>query len=163
MSTSARRQKPPRGRLLSYLRERSALDERLPEQLDLFRRERLGLEHLELRDLAEDAERGLEIGILEDAEVLPRAHDCEEALDSPALVLDDLVDLVEVLGGLLEVLPRDRRDPEEPDIGEHASPHYLGASLCARAGGLALPRRSVTSARSRGRTAQNYGCRRASC
>jgi hypothetical protein len=84
----------------------SALDERLPEHLDLLCGERLGLEHLELRDLAEDAERGLEIGILEDAEILPRAHDCEEALDRAALVLDDLVDLVEVLGGLLEVLPR---------------------------------------------------------
>jgi hypothetical protein len=72
----------------------SALDERLPEFLDLLCGEGLGLEHLELRDPAEDAERGLEIGILEDAEVLPRAHHREEALDGTALVLDNLVDLV---------------------------------------------------------------------
>src|SRR6476620_7858168 len=85
----------------------SALDERLPEHLDVLCGEGLGLEHFELRDLAEDAECGLKIGILEDAEILPRAHHCEEALDSPALVLDDLMDLVEVLGGLLEVLPGD--------------------------------------------------------
>jgi hypothetical protein len=39
----------------------------------------------------DDAERGLEIGILEDAEVLPRAHHGEEAIDGPALGLDDLV------------------------------------------------------------------------
>jgi hypothetical protein len=80
------------------LGRRSALDERLPEQLDFLCGERLGLEYLERRDLAEDAERGLEIGILDDAEILPRAHDGEEALDSTALVFDDLVDLVEVLG-----------------------------------------------------------------
>jgi hypothetical protein len=44
-----------------------ALDERLPEHLDVLCGERLGLENLELRDLAEDAERSLEIGILKDA------------------------------------------------------------------------------------------------
>ena len=98
---------------------KSSLDEFLPEDLDVLRRERLGLKHLELGDLAEDAERRLKIGILENAEVLPRAHHCEEPLDSPALTLDDLLDLVEVLGCLLEVLPRDRRDPEHADIGEH--------------------------------------------
>ncbi len=96
----------------------STLDERLPEHLDVLCRERLRLEHFELCDLAEDAERGLEIGILEDAEVLPRAHHCEEALDSTALVLDDLVDRLEVRGGLVEVLARNRREPEEPDIGD---------------------------------------------
>src|SRR5512133_112438 len=101
------------------IRRKPSLDEFLPENLDVLRRERLGLKHLELRDLAEDAECRLEIGILKDAEILPRAHHCEEPLDSPTLALDDLVDLVEVLGGLLEVLPRDRRDLEQPDIGEH--------------------------------------------
>ena len=49
------------------------LDERLREHLDVLCGERLGFEHLELRDLADDAERGLEIGILDDGEVLPRA------------------------------------------------------------------------------------------
>jgi hypothetical protein len=39
---------------------------------------------------------GREIGILDDGEVLPRTHRSEEALDSAALGLDDLVDLVEV-------------------------------------------------------------------
>src|SRR5829696_5128495 len=74
------------GGLRRLLGEQSALDERLPEHLDVLCGERLGLEHLELRDPSEDAERGLEIGILEDAEILPRAHDCEEALDSTSLV-----------------------------------------------------------------------------
>src|SRR4029453_18051813 len=75
--------------------------------------------------------RCLKIGILEDAEILPRAHDCEEALDSTAPLLAQFLDFFEILGGLLQVLPGDRSDPEEPDIGEHASPHYLGASLRA--------------------------------
>jgi hypothetical protein len=86
--SGATRGRPPRGRPPRFpWGKRSALDERLPEHLDVLRGERLGLEHLELRDPAEDAERGLEIGILEDAEILPRANDCEEALDSTALVL----------------------------------------------------------------------------
>jgi hypothetical protein len=49
-----------------------ALNEFLPEELDVLGGERLGLKHLELRDLAENAERRLEIGILEDAEILFR-------------------------------------------------------------------------------------------
>src|SRR6266511_3057591 len=154
----------PRGGLRRFpCRRRSALNERLPEQLDVLCRERLGLEHLELGDLAEDAERGLEIGILEDAEILPRAHDREEALDGAALVLDDLVDLLEVLGGLLEVLPRDRRDPEEPDIGEHKNLPPLRGIAKSPIEGVCLATASRASASSPIRTAQNYVCRRASC
>jgi hypothetical protein len=45
------------------IRRKSSLDEFLPEDLDVLRRERLSLKHLELRDLAQDAERRLKIGI----------------------------------------------------------------------------------------------------
>ena len=66
---------------------------------------RSGSRTSELRDLADHAERGLEIGRLDDGEVLRRVYHSEEALDGAVLGLDDLVDLLEVLGGLLKVLP----------------------------------------------------------
>ena len=71
------------------------------------------------------------------------------------------MDLVEVLGGLVEVLPRDRRDPKEPDIGEHVSPSTRGHRLEPHQGGVSLTRHPEVSASSRDRTAQNYVDRRA--
>ena len=49
-----------------------SLDERLHEDGDVFRRERLRLDDFQLRDLRQNAERGIVVRVLDDREEVPR-------------------------------------------------------------------------------------------
>jgi hypothetical protein len=87
-------------------------------------------EHFEVRGLSEHAERCLEIGILDDVEILPSVHHCEEPLDSPALAVDR-VDLVEVLEGSCRGDPRGRGDISERSERDYAELLMTSASAAA--------------------------------
>ena len=85
---------------------------------DVLGRERLGLEHLELRDLADGLRNVASIsGTSKIARNSQGPSHCEEALDRPALVLDDLVGSCRSTRAVLTRFSRaKRRELEQPDI-----------------------------------------------
>src|SRR5205814_7362768 len=115
------------------------------EDVDLLERERLGLDRLVLPDLRQRAERGGVVGVLGEEEEVPRPHDGEDLLERALLLLDVVLELIEVLGRLLEGLAALGGQGDKSCIREHGVTSLRRGSYARQGGGSSVNPRIWTA------------------